>query len=232
MTQPVAPWWDQFLFGIRTVLAAGVELVQQRSRINFIGANVVDNPGLKCTDVTILGGLPSGAAGGDLVGNYPDPYVGNLAGNDPAGGELDVSANQVQHYPNLGANTGKAAAISSIAYLKTTDDGEDNAVTFDTLVNASRRIDCVVTATKKGDGSGVGTLQTSWTASAQYTRISGAAVKLGEHVSDPLVSGTGFTGPHFTTVGTNALLNLDPGGSTTGDVHWTVNYTITLSESL
>lgn len=232
MPSPVRPWWDQFLFGIRAVLSAGVELTQQRSALNFIGATVEDNPTLACTDVTLAGGPPTGAAGGGLVGNYPDPEVGTLAGNDPDGGELDVTANQVQWYPNLGADTGKAGSISGMAYVKSTDDGSEVPLTFDTLVNAQRRIDCVVLATQKGDGAGAGSKHTSWSVSATYSRISGAAVKLGDHVSDPLVAGTGFTGPSLTVAGTNALLVVDPGGGTTGDVHWTVNYTITLLESL
>jgi hypothetical protein len=234
MSNPVAGYWDSFLFGIRKILSGGVELAQDRSRLNFIGANVADNPTLKCIDVEILGGLPSGTASGDLGGSYPNPIVQNLSGNDPTGGELDATANQVQWFPNLGANTGKGGAVSAIAYLQTIDDGEDVAALFDVpFVNSARRVDIVVNAVQKGASfSGVGSVIESWSGSAVYTKRSGAAVLLGHSISDPLVGGTTFAGPHFTTSGTNALINCDPGGSTTGTTYWIVNYTITLLESV
>jgi hypothetical protein len=48
-------WIDPFVFGIRRIYLAGVALTQ-RSELNFIGADVVDNPTTGQTDITIAGG--------------------------------------------------------------------------------------------------------------------------------------------------------------------------------
>lgn len=60
MTQPSQPstpgFWDTFLFGVRKIASNGLELLTQRQTLNFIGAQVVDNPVTKAIDVTVNGG--------------------------------------------------------------------------------------------------------------------------------------------------------------------------------
>jgi len=51
---PKLNWLDTLFFGVRRVLAAGVEL-PERPALNFVGASVTDNPAENRLDVAFLG---------------------------------------------------------------------------------------------------------------------------------------------------------------------------------
>lgn len=215
-------WLDSFFnAGYATILVAGVALPQQRVLNIVAGATGTNNPALNRTDLTLIGGAPSGTAGGDLGGTYPDPTVVNLTG---AGGELGATPNVSLWNPS---NNTFAASRSYLLEVTTTDDGPEVALTLAAPLNGHARWDCVVTATKEGNPStGVGSLCTSWAASGAFTQRSGAAVLVFSDVGDPKGDSSGFTGPSFSPSATNSLLILDPGGATTGTVKWSVNVTI------
>lgn len=217
---------DQFLFGVRTIFANGVELVQQRTRMNIIGATVADNPATKCTDVTIGGGPPSGDASGDLGGSYPSPRVQQISGDtdDPAS-DLDVEARRFHHIPDGSPN---ASVYSETVSVTSANNTLVEAYRFAARLNAAQFWNVVVTATHVGDGDGIGNVIDAWSAKA-LVHIEPDNSPTPEIISSSVsaAEGTsGWHGPSWSGDSPDVVLSVQGLGGA-GTIHWTVQVQIT-----
>lgn len=161
-------WLDSFFNGgYATILIAGVALPQQRV-VNFVtGATGVDNPSLSRTDIALAGGAPSGPAGGDLQGTYPNPFVESLAGPaNPADPFTITTGSNIVDRPN-----GSPSQVETIRVTTSTDDNDSaELVTVTTRVNTPQRWVGVVTGVHRGDSTGLGAVFASWSVSALVCR--------------------------------------------------------------
>lgn len=209
---------DALIFGYRVIFQDGKEY-PARSRMRFTGATITDNENEDVTEIFLGGGAPAGTAGGDLDGSYPNPSVQSIGTGLSS---ASINAPTVEWFPTGGGE----GNTSQLEAFTTTDATPLLVRSVPTNVNVGYAVDIMVTASKAGDGAGVGSAFNVWKASALYTRVSGAAVLVDSHISTVVLGGSnGWGGVSFGVASSFGRVFVTGAASTT--VHWTVKTELT-----